>query len=347
LHKINHHSTARIVRRYRNIAGATVGAVLFLILVGGLVRMTGSGMGCPDWPKCFGQWVPPTDISELPADYKTRFQVAGKEIADFDAFKTWVEYLNRLVGVVIGGLAILTVLFAWPLRKLHPLVWRYSLAGLVLTILQGGLGAIVVKTNLQVGMITLHMFFALIILACFLAAWLYSAEDRRAQEAVRLPDVSSGLVQVSFAALGVLLVQILFGTQVREMIDELAIQLGEAERANWLDSAGFIYSLHSVFYYAVVGIWAYLTYQIRPLWSVSPRLKNLTIGLWATLAVEVLLGLGMHHLGLPAALQPLHLLLATLLFAGNLMLAWTLWIYRKHQKPTLENAQESELESVL
>ena len=118
-------------RGFYKLCLTTLVAIYFLIAVGGIVRATGSGMGCPDWPKCFGNWVPPTSIEQLPPDYKESYsalrekknvkfakylQVIGMTDtankilndqsilveADFNAVKTWIEYLNRLVGVVIG-----------------------------------------------------------------------------------------------------------------------------------------------------------------------------------------------------------------------------------------------------
>ncbi|MEO6977888.1 MAG: COX15/CtaA family protein, partial [Mucilaginibacter sp.] len=118
-------STSKI--RFQKINLATIILLFILILAGGVVRSTGSGMGCPDWPKCFGRYIPPTSVNELPKDYKQKY-VAGRlaknqrfaktldvfgysDLAkriredrsilvpeDFNAAKTWTEYINRVIG---------------------------------------------------------------------------------------------------------------------------------------------------------------------------------------------------------------------------------------------------------
>ena len=64
-----------------------------LIFVGGLVRVSGSGLGCPDWPKCFGRWVPPTSIEQIPAHI---------DPTAFNIVLAWIEYGNRMLGVIVG-----------------------------------------------------------------------------------------------------------------------------------------------------------------------------------------------------------------------------------------------------
>lgn len=323
-HTSRHHKAAPAVRRFRIIASTTVGAVIFLILVGAVVRMTGSGMGCPDWPTCFGQWVPPTELSQLPADYKTRFAVAGKEIADFDAFKTWVEYVNRLLGVLIGLFSLATVVAALPLRKVYPQVFRFSAAGLLAVIVVGGVGAYVVRTDLQAGVVTVHMVLALGALSLFLLALLRSYRPALIEQSEDLPAVPSKAVSWAGITLVVVLAQIVMGTQVREEIDVIAKALGEGTRDQWIAQLGAIYDWHSLSYYAVVGALVMLGVQLRPLLSDWKALNYLYIGLWLVVASEILLGLGMHHFEIPAWMQPAHLLLATLLYAGSVSITMLL-----------------------
>lgn len=319
----------RVLRRFQVVAVITICAVVFLILVGALVRMTGSGMGCPDWPKCFGQWVPPTDISQLPADYKTRFSVAGREIADFDAFKTWVEYVNRLIGVLIGLFSVATVIAAWPLRRTVKASFWLSVAGLLGVLIVAGVGAYVVRTHLAGGMVTLHMMLALTVLALFLAAYLSSVVPTIRIHSKVHPPISSAVIRWGVVTIGFILAQIVIGTQVREGVDAIAAHMGGVDRASWLSQLGAAYDIHKVSYYSVViGIigWGMALRSWLNAWK-APRF--LYFGILAALGGEILLGLGMHHLDIPAWMQPSHLLLATLLFAGSFTLLGVLWIAKR------------------
>jgi cytochrome c oxidase assembly protein subunit 15 len=164
-------------RLFRRFSIVTIIAVFLLIAVGGIVRSTGSGMGCPDWPKCFGSWVPPTDVAQLPSNYKDIYaqQRAEKNIKfvgylrsfgfddvaleiendpsilieeDFNAAKTWTEYVNRLIGALIGILIFATFLSSFSYWREDKTVTVLSFLAFVLVGFQGWLGSIVVSTNL-------------------------------------------------------------------------------------------------------------------------------------------------------------------------------------------------------
>ena len=300
------------------MAGTTVGAVVFLILVGAVVRMTGSGMGCPDWPTCFGQWIPPTDISQLPPDYKIKFAVAGKEIADFDAFKTWVEYINRLLGVLIGLFSLGTLALSIPLRKTRPGVFGFSLAGFLAVLVVGGVGAYVVRSDLQEGVVTIHMVLALGALSLFILGLIESYRDRLLLPAEWKNQMNPLNRWLAWGSTALIAAQVVMGTQVREEIDRLAKSMGESTRDQWIDLLPTLYDVHSLFYYVLVAGLIFLGWRLKTLLSNWRPLSVIYISLWTVIAGAVLLGLGMHHLGIPAWMQPAHLLLATALFGLSL-----------------------------
>lgn len=314
--------TRKIVARYRKVVGVTVAAIVFLILVGGIVRSTGSGMGCPDWPTCFGKLIPPTDVSQLPDNYQEIYQDRGYKDTEFNALKTWIEYINRLIGALIGLLALATLLASLPLRTRAPRIFYLSLLGFVLILVQAGIGAVVVRSNLSVGMITIHMLIAMACLGIFLTAYLFarrlvaltdaSESELEASENVR-PDRMWWLLGLSTFVL--IIAQIVLGTQVREAVDEVARLLGAAQRDQWIDGLGQSYLIHRYSYYLVVVSMLFWIIKSRAYYKVFPALRSMNIGLVACVGAEVAMGISMHHFAIPAFIQPFHLLVAILIFS--------------------------------
>ncbi|CAN5499372.1 heme o synthase [soil metagenome] len=129
--------------RFAKLAVAAAVATFILIAVGGLVRATDSGLGCPDWPLCFGDWLPPADLH------------------------AWIEHTHRLiaavfVGPLVGAIGLITV-FTKRRRDL-PLLLAAIAAG-VLVIVQSLIGAAVVLEGLAAELVTAHLGMALVVFA--------------------------------------------------------------------------------------------------------------------------------------------------------------------------------------
>lgn len=331
---------------YSNFLLFTIGAVCLLILVGGVVRSTGSGMGCPNWPKCFGNWVPPSDISELPDDYKgiysqKRYQknirlsnyfgffgfeeLAGKLRNDqsileeevFNPTKTWIEYLNRLLGVAIGFLIMLNVVFSYGRRKANPKFIKLAVLNLFLVGFQGWVGSIVVSTNLLEGLITFHMILALLILAVLIYNyWLIGSNIHHLIQNDKAGGMANKLIIISLILISI---QIVLGTQVRESIDIIATGLGEAARADWIEQLGLTFYIHRSYSIIVFGVHLYCCLLVVKLFKRS-HLVYLIYGLLALLVFEIISGVAMAYFGIPPIFQPIHLLFGTLIFGVDFYL---------------------------
>jgi cytochrome c oxidase assembly protein subunit 15 len=143
---------------YARVTLVALVALSLIVLTGAAVRLTGSGLGCPDWPKCYGQTVPPLNIHAV------------------------IEYGNRVFTGFVGLAVIAASALAWFRR---PFRWHLALFGAMLplgVISQAILGALVVKFHLAPGLVMSHFMLSMLLLdAGFALAWCsrYEPWERR------------------------------------------------------------------------------------------------------------------------------------------------------------------------
>ena len=325
--------------RFRFWVGISLVLVYAVIAAGAIVRVTGSGMGCPDWPKCFGYLIPPTEREQLDwnplheynegeviivdeslrvakNDFTSSDQYSElnweaytkHDYAHFNAFHTWVEFLNRLVGA-LSGLATLIVglvsISYWEKNKRIPILSVLIILGMGF---QAWLGKTVVDSNLLPVKISIHMIMALLIVALLVYLYAYTAPDKK--EVIK----ETLIKKLGFAAIVLTLIQIGIGTQIRQFIDIQIDSLGMNQAAQWLNPAPFKFYFHRSFSLLILFVNGYLLYSIRKLNLDFPVFKWILL----TLFCEIFTGILMYYLDFPFASQPLHLLLASFLFGAQL-----------------------------
>mgnify|MGYP001800825917 CR=1 FL=1 len=171
------------------------------------------------------------------------------------------------------------------MRKIHPQAFCIRVIALVAILIQCGVGAYVVRTNLETGAISIHMLIALVIVALYIFALLSTFKDRLSGRF----DLPKGSLMIGWIVLILTLVQIIMGTQVREEVDVLVKTLGEEQRSLWIAQlAGTIYDIHKYFYYAVLAGAVFWAYRLRPLMG-EPVVKYLSSAMFGTLLAEILL----------------------------------------------------------
>jgi cytochrome c oxidase assembly protein subunit 15 len=319
--------------RFNLLTKISLVLIYLVIIAGAIVRMTGSGMGCPDWPKCFGYYIPPTEESQLIfksfhnynkgemillnsenfytaiKDFKseelinlTNWNLFQKhDYVAYDPVHTWIEYLNRLIGALAGIPILLFTLISiyyWKDYKYLSIISILTVLGMGF---QAWLGKTVVDSNLAPYKITIHMLMALVIVGLIL---LLIVQTKKAN--ILENKLFKNLIIISIL---LTLVQVVIGTQVREFVDEQVKLIGY-DKSNWLTGVPLKFYVHRSFSIVVLLVNLYLFYLNKKL-SLGFNKINYVMFF---IGVEIITGILMYYFDFPVLSQPIHLVIATIIF---------------------------------
>lgn len=281
-------------RRYAQVTAVALAALALIVLTGAAVRLTGSGLGCPDWPKCYGGTVPPLESHAV------------------------IEYGNRLLTGFVGFAVIAACVLAF-FRK--PFRWHLALFGALLplgVIGQAVLGALVVKYHLAPGLVMSHFILSMMLLdAAFALAWCSRYEPWERRRSGDRLGVWSVRALIPFGQLTILAGTIATasgphaGAHEGELVHRFAFQ--GADTLEWVvqrhSAIAAIYGL------AAIGVW----FLLRRPGGDRRAVRPLTVVL-GLLALQGAIGGLQWWLELPSELVWLHVAIAT---ANWLAMLWT------------------------
>ena len=318
---------------FHKLAKLSLVLIYIVIIAGAFVRMTGSGMGCPDWPKCFGFYIPPTKQSQIlfkpdnyynkgqmiiynqeellvaKSDFKsdTNLNLNNWEVYEkhdyviFNPVHTWIEYINRLIGAISGiPILLFTILSIVYYKKFRHLT-LLSIITVFAMGFQAWLGKTVVDSNLAAYKITVHMLMALFIVA-LLIYLVYSGSKN-------FIKTNKTFKYLILFGLFLTLIQIVLGTQVRQLVDE-QVKLFAYDKSMWLNDIPLVYEYHRTFSILVISVNTALFIINKKL-----QLGNNYINYVMMLIIfEIFTGASMFYFDFPFGTQTVHLVFASLIF---------------------------------
>ena len=307
---------------------ATLIMIYLVIVAGSIVRITESGMGCPDWPKCFDQYIPPTDISELPENYQYYYSsVREKKIKKFTSFlksigleekailiesdksllyeqpfnvwNTWLEYINRLIGALAGLFIFGGFILALKQKKDKILKSLLAFGLILLTFFQAWWGSMVVATNIVPWVLTVHM-----VIAALMITWQILIISFWNRSTISIPK---SLKLIALFGTLFFMFQIIVGTQVRQIVD------------HWLESSSrndlLLEKFQLFISHRTIALFIVLFSLFLGLYAYVKKIKILEIYIFLfCVLLEGLVGKILADFNLPYILQPIHLLLAMISF---------------------------------
>ncbi|MGE9270239.1 MAG: COX15/CtaA family protein [Verrucomicrobiales bacterium] len=317
------------MNRFQKFAAGALVSVLLLIFVGAIVRVTGAGLGCPDWPTCWGCLVPPWKVEQVDLDkidfekFQRKAERLGRDASSvtpeaiLDSFTprhVWTEFINRLCSLPVGFFSVATLIAAFGRPRGQRVVWWTSLVSLILVLVNAAMGARVVYSGLSPGVLTVHMALAMLLMG-LLAFTVWRGTDR--PSCLPLREGTSGKVRAWVVVLLLLVViEGIMGTQIREMTDEMAKAHDGAPRQQWIAEleGSALYLAHRSFSWAILVV-TLLAYGVTRRASLgSPgRAAHVVLGM---VLIQMILGVVMAQVHIYAAVQVLHVGLAGVLLTG-------------------------------
>jgi cytochrome c oxidase assembly protein subunit 15 len=281
-------------RRYAQVAAVALAALSLIVLTGAAVRLTGSGLGCPDWPKCYGGTVPPLESHAV------------------------IEYGNRLLTGFVGIAVIAACVLAFfrnPFRRHLALFGALLPLGVVG---QAILGALVVKFHLAPGLVMGHFILSMILLdAAFALAWCARYEPWERRRSSDRLGVWAVRALIPLGQLTILAGTIATGSgphagsHEEELVHRFTFQGG--------DTLEWVVQRHSaiaaVYGFAAIAVW----FLLRRPGGDRRAVKPLTVVL-SLLALQGAIGAVQWSLELPGELVWVHIAVAT---ANWLAMLWT------------------------